>query len=161
MRGPRKIDGTFQLNPENVRIIRCYMEGNGTAKQAVAINFGTTTNGLYHAVAAATATAAHKATIAGVALEAWTCDTDGVGGDDTEQVIKIQVLGPVTGVPVDASTAVSDKLVAGSTAGQLGRQGALTTAADVRDYTVVGIAVTDRDATALTSTVYLLNPLGL
>ena len=85
MRGPRKIDGTFQLNPENVRIIRCYMEGNGTAKQAVAINFGTTTNGLYHAIAADSDTAAHKATIAGVALEAWTCDTDGVGGDDGEE----------------------------------------------------------------------------
>mgnify|MGYP003660729041 CR=1 FL=1 len=161
MRGPRKIDGTLQVNPENVRIIRCYMKGNGTAKQAVAIDFTTTTNGLYHAIAADSDTAAHRATIGGVALEAWTCDTDGVGGDDTEQIIKIQVLGPVTGVPVDSSTAINEKLVAGATAGQLGRQVAFTAVADAMAYTVLGIAVTTRDGTTNTSTVYLLNPLGL
>lgn len=165
MPGPRKIDGTLQKNPENVRIIRCYMLGTGSAKDAVYIDFTTTTNGLYHA-AASDVTNEHKSTLAGVALEAWDCDADNDGTDDTEQVIKIQVLGPVTDVNVASGVAIGDKLVATSTAGRLDDT-TTTIPATINEanieamltYTVVGIAFSAESGNK--ANVYLLNPLSL
>ena len=165
MRGPRKIDGTLQVDPTNVRTIRCYMLGNGSAKDAVYIDFTTTTNGLYHA-GASDVTNEHKSTLAGVALEAWTCDADADATDDTEQIIKIQVLGPVTDVNVASSVAIGDKLVATAVAGRLDDT-TTTIPSTINEanieamltYTVVGIAYSVEASNK--ANVYLLNPLGL
>ena len=154
MRGPRKLGGTLQVDPTNVRIIRCFTVGTGSAKDAVAIDFSTTTHGLFHAVAADSDTDAHKGTIAGVALEAWTA---------AGQIINVQVLGPVTEVAVNNSVVIGDKLVAGTVAGRLARAAALSTAAQVSEHTALGIATTAGTGTSgsQTASVYLLNPLGL
>jgi hypothetical protein len=154
MRGPRKLGGTLQVDPTNVRIIRCFTVGTGSAKDAVAIDFSTTTHGLFHAAQANEATTGHKGTIAGVALEAWTA---------AGQIIAVQVLGPVTEVAVNDSVVVGDKLVAGAVAGRLARAAALSSAAEVRDYTALGIATTvgAGSSGSQTASVYLLNPLGL
>lgn len=162
MRGPRKIDGTLQIDPENVRIIRGFMKGSGSAKDAVYVDFNTTDRGLYYFGASDTTSEDHKATLAGVALEAWDTESDTV-----EQVIKIQVLGPVTDVNVATGVAIGDKLVATSTAGRLDDTdtivGATVNQAAVQGilrYTVVGIAYTAEDSDNKAD-VYLVNPLGL
>lgn len=171
MRGPRKIDGTLQLDPENIRIIRCYMIGEGSAKDAVSLDLSTTTYGLYHARKSDKANA--STVVAGVALEAWDCDADDDGTDDTEQIIKIQVLGPVTDVAIGASSptvAIGDKLYPSTDAG--GLRTLVTTATtptadevqdalDAANTLCVGVATSAEDTVASTASVYLLNPLGL
>lgn len=165
MRGPRKIDGTLQINPENVRIIRCYMIGTGSAKDAVYIDWTTTDRGLYYAGASNT-TGNNASSLAGVALEAWDCDADNDGTDDTEQIIKIQVLGPVTDVNVATGVAIGQKLYATGTAGRLDDVQALVAGnseaniENALNATCVGIAYTAEDSDNKAD-VYLLNPLGL
>ena len=160
MRGPRKIDGTLQVNPENVRTIRCFTVGTGSAKDAVAIDFSTTTHGLFHAAQANTGTTGHAATIAGVALEAWTA---------AGQIINVQVLGPVTEVPVADGIAIGVKLYATGTAGRLDDVETLVAGNSEANIetavaaTAVGIATTAGAGTSgsQTASVYLLNPLSL
>ena len=173
MRGPRKIDGTLQLDPENIRIIRCYMIGEGSAKDAVSIDLSTTTYGLYHARQSNKTNA--STVVAGVALEAWDCDADEDGTDDTEQIIKIQVLGPVTDVLIFASNptnvAIGDKLypstedgalrTLAATASSTPTQDEVQDALDAANTLCVGVATSAEDTAASTASVYLLNPLGL
>lgn len=160
MRGPRKIDGTLQIDPENVRIIRGYMKGSGSAKDAVYIDWTTTDRGLYY-FGASNVTGNNASSLAGVALAAWDTESDTV-----EQIVKIQVLGPVTDVNVATGVAIGQKLFATSTAGRLddsvpvvaGNSEANIEAA--LNATSVGIAYTAEDSDNKAD-VYLVNPLGL
>jgi hypothetical protein len=157
---PRKVDGLDGNFHQGAKIVLLYPMAVIAKKAFVAIDIGTTTNGVMQHVQEALNTNVDGSTMCcGVALDA-------AAAASTINPIRVQVAGRVTGAEVASTVIAGDMLIASASAGSCYEVDVLLTGSYVEANQVaaasaakVGIALTN--ASTLTADVFLLDPMNL